>query len=125
MEEIAGAIREGAMAFLHREYRVLAVFVTVVAVLLASFISWHGALAFVVGATLSVSAGNIGMRIATRANVRTAEAARAGLAEGLRMAFRSGAVMGFAVVGLALLGITVSILLKLMAVIAISIAPLL
>jgi len=107
MEEIAGAIREGAMAFLHREYRVLAVFVAVVAALLAAFVSWHGALAFIVGATLSVSAGNVGMRIATRANVRTAQAARAGLAEGLRVAFRSGAVMGFAVVGLALLGITV------------------
>ena len=72
MQEIAGAIREGALAFLNREYRVLALFVVVVAALLVGFISWQGALAFVVGAILSVSAGNIGMRIATRANVRTA-----------------------------------------------------
>ena len=107
MQEIAGAIREGALAFLNREYRVLALFVVVVAALLVGFISWQGALAFVVGAILSVSAGNIGMRIATRANVRTAQAARTGLTEGLRVAFRSGAVMGFAVVGLGLLGITI------------------
>src|SRR3970282_1701042 len=107
MQEIGEAIREGALAFLNREYRVLALFVVVVAALLVGFISWQGALAFVVAAILSVSAGNIGMRIATRANVRTAQAARTGRTEGLRVAFRSGAVMGFAVVGLGLLGITI------------------
>src|SRR3970040_2026487 len=107
MQEIAEAIREGALAFLNREYRVLALFVVVVAALLVEFISWKGPLAFVVGAILSVSAGNIGMRIATRANVRTAQAARTGLTEGLGGAFRFGAVRGFAVVGLGLLGITI------------------
>ncbi|MBI3976223.1 MAG: sodium/proton-translocating pyrophosphatase, partial [Armatimonadetes bacterium] len=97
MQEVAAAIREGAMAFLAREYRVLALFVVAVAFLLVAFISRGVAVAFIIGAVLSVSAGNIGMRIATRANVRTAQAARTGLAEGLRVAFRSGAVMGFAV----------------------------
>jgi len=106
MQEIAAAVREGALAFLAREYRVLALFVVVVAALLALFLSWPVAVAFITGAVLSVSAGNIGMRIATLANVRTAQAVRTGLSNGLRVAFRSGAVMGFAVVGLGLLGVT-------------------
>ena len=106
MREIAAAIREGAMAFLALEYRVLARFVLVVALLLAVALRWELAVAFVTGAVLSASAGNVGMRVATLANVRTAAAARRGIPEGLTVAFRSGAVMGFSVVGLALLGVS-------------------
>ncbi len=112
MQEIGLAIREGAMAFLATEYRVLAIFVAVVAVLLgvvnylqigpaASLVS----LSFVVGAGCSGLAGFIGMRVATAANVRTTAAARSSLSEALQVAFSGGAVMGMSVVGLALLGL--------------------
>ena len=112
MQEIGLAIREGAMAFLATEYKVLAIFVAVVAVLLgvvnfiqigpaASFVS----LSFVVGAGCSGLAGFIGMRVATAANVRTTAAARTSLPEALQVAFSGGAVMGMSVVGLALLGL--------------------
>lgn len=112
---IAAAIREGAMAFLNREYRVLTIVVIVVAVLmwLTRFVGSPEATivpaviaSFIFGAILSALAGNIGMRIATLANVRTAEAARTGVAQGLQIAFSSGAVMGMSVVGLGLLGVT-------------------
>jgi K(+)-stimulated pyrophosphate-energized sodium pump len=93
------------MAFLAREYRVLAVFVLVVGLLLYKFLGWQTTIAFVVGAFFSVLAGNLGMRIATQANVRTAAAAQRSIAEGLMVAFRSGAVMGLAVVGLGLAGV--------------------
>ncbi len=111
MQKISGYIREGAMAFLGREYRVLAFFVIVVAALL--FVgNLHNetelvALSFVVGATCSALAGYFGMRVATEANVRTANAARTSLNEALIIAFSGGSVMGMSVAGLGLLGLSV------------------
>jgi len=114
--DIAQAIREGALAFLTREYRVLSFVVIAVAILMwlsrlgsnpEATIALPTIVSFLIGAVLSVAAGNIGMRIATLANVRTAEAAKESLARGLRIAFASGSVMGMAVVGLGLLGVTV------------------
>jgi K(+)-stimulated pyrophosphate-energized sodium pump len=110
MVELMGAIREGAMAFLRRQYTVLAGFVAVVALLIFAIPDYRvlGAGAYVAGAIASGSAGFIGMRIATAANARTAEAARVGgVALALPLAFRGGAVMGFSVAGLGLLGVTV------------------
>ncbi len=107
MNNISKAIREGAMAFLKREYYFIATFILIVAVLLGVFLNYLTALAFVFGAFLSVLAGNIGMRVATLANVRTTHAASKSLNEGLRIAFLAGSVMGLSVVGLGLLGITV------------------
>ena len=110
MKEIAKAIREGAMAFLSAEYRKLAIFVVVVAALLAwanaSQPDSHAliALSFVAGAVCSGLAGLFGMRVATAANVRTTAAARTGLSSALAVAFNGGAVMGMSVVGLGLLG---------------------
>ncbi|MBK7187168.1 MAG: sodium-translocating pyrophosphatase [bacterium] len=112
MQIIAGHIQEGAMAFLNREYRVLAVFVVVVGVLLAfgnaNQPSSHAliGLSFVVGAVCSALAGYFGMRIATRANVRTTAAARIGLNPALMVAFAGGTVMGMVVVGLGVLGLS-------------------
>ncbi len=112
MRVIAGHIQEGAMAFLAREYKVLALFVAVVAVLLgvsnAAMADSHAliALAFVIGATCSGLAGYFGMKVATQANVRTTAAARTGLAHALIVAFTGGSVMGMAVVGLGLVGLT-------------------
>ena len=101
VEEITSAIREGAMAFLSAEYKILIVFVIVVAVALGVFISAPTAGAFVLGAITSAIAGNAGMRIATKANGRTAIAAKeGGLAKALDVAFSGGAVMGLTVVGL-------------------------
>jgi len=108
MKEIAAAIREGAMAFLRREYRAVAIFVVVMAVVIAVVLEYGrpwGAIAYVAGAVSSAVAGFIGMRIATAANVRTAQGARTGAAVALPLAFRGGAVMGFTVAGLGLLGI--------------------
>ncbi|HEX6947501.1 MAG TPA: sodium-translocating pyrophosphatase [Acidimicrobiia bacterium] len=109
MVEISVAIRQGAMAFIRREYSWVAVFIVVMAVLIATLLDWGrpwGAVAYVFGALLSGLAGFIGMRIATAANARTAEAARiGGVPEALPVAFRGGAVMGFTVAGLGLLGI--------------------
>jgi K(+)-stimulated pyrophosphate-energized sodium pump len=117
MKEIAQQIYEGAMAFLTREYKVIGIFVVVLAVILAGFLDNpetesvnEGVLtaaSFVYGAVSSALAGFFGMRIATKANVRTANAARKSLGDGLIIAFRSGAVMGLCVVGLGLLGLTV------------------
>ena len=112
MTKIAGHIAEGAMAFLGREYRMLAVFVIVVAILLGwsnsgmADSSWLIALSFVVGAVCSALAGYVGMRIATKANVRTTAAAREGLNPALEIAFAGGSVMGMAVVGLGVLGLS-------------------
>ena len=101
VEEITSAIREGAMAFLTAEYKILIVFVVVVAAALGIFISVPTAIAFVLGAITSAIAGNAGMRIATKANGRTAIAAKeGGLAKALDVAFSGGAVMGLTVVGL-------------------------
>ena len=106
MKSIAAQIREGAMAFLTREYSILLIFVAVVFVLLAVFIRTATAVAFLSGATCSVLAGFMGMTAATHANVRTAEAAnRFGQAKALSVAFSGGAVMGLAVASLGLLGI--------------------
>ncbi len=106
MQVLAGRIQEGAMAFLKREYTVLLPFLAVVAALLGFLISWNTAIAYVIGGLASVSAGYIGMRSATIANVRTSEAARAsGQAAALRVAFNGGAVMGLAVASLGLLGV--------------------
>ena len=109
MVELSTAIRSGAMAFLKREYTWVSVFVIVMAVLIAVLLDWGrpwGAIAYVFGASLSALAGFIGMRIATAANSRTTEAARTGgVVAALPVAFRGGAVMGFTVAGLGLLGI--------------------
>ncbi|MDX9893721.1 MAG: sodium-translocating pyrophosphatase [Patescibacteria group bacterium] len=108
-KEISGHIHQGAMAFLNKEYRILAIFIVVVAILILAVpaLSWKTAVCFVVGAVFSIAAGNIGMRIATMANVRTAEAAKNDLHDGLSVAFSSGSVMGLSVVGLGLLGVSV------------------
>jgi len=114
MQEIALAIREGAMAFLRREYRAIAVFVValsaVVFVVLPTLRPW-GSIGVIMGAVFSGIAGFVGMRIATAANSRTAEAARKGAGEALPLAYRGGAVMGFSVAGLGLLGISLAYLL--------------
>ncbi len=107
-KEISDYIREGAMAFLNKEYKILGIFVILVSVIiwLIPALSWQVAVCFVAGAIFSILAGNIGMRIATLANVRTAEAAKKSLHQGLKMAFSSGSVMGLTVVGLGLLGVS-------------------
>ncbi|MDO9168077.1 MAG: sodium-translocating pyrophosphatase [Methylobacter sp.] len=107
MQAIAKAIQEGSAAFLSREYRVIAIFVAIVATVIASFLHWQTALCFVVGAIASASAGYLGMYVAVRANVRTAAAASRSLHEGLRVAFGSGSIMGMAVVSFSLIGMTV------------------
>ncbi|MDB2090104.1 sodium-translocating pyrophosphatase [Clostridium paraputrificum] len=105
MQEIAGHIEEGAMAFLKREYRYLAVFIVVVGLTIAIFIKVQTAVAFLIGAVFSILAGNVGMRVAVKANVRTAQSAKIGIKEALSVAFSGGAVMGVSVVGLGLLGL--------------------
>jgi K(+)-stimulated pyrophosphate-energized sodium pump len=106
MREISEMIHSGAMAFLHREYRILAVFVVLVAGLLVWQLNVETAICFVSGAIFSVLAGFIGMKAATRANARTTEAARAeGTGAALMVAFGGGSVMGLAVAGLGLLGV--------------------
>jgi K(+)-stimulated pyrophosphate-energized sodium pump len=107
MQSIGQAIREGAMAFLAREYRTLAVFAVVVTAILAATINVGTAICFLVGAVCSAATGYIGMWIALRANVRTAAAAAVGLNRGLRVAFSSGAVMGTAVVGVGIVGLVI------------------
>ncbi|MFH1721337.1 MAG: sodium-translocating pyrophosphatase [Candidatus Altiarchaeota archaeon] len=107
MKEISDAIREGAMAFLGREYKYLVVFVVVLAIILAWGINPESSLCFVLGAIFSAAAGNIGMRIATLSNVRTTQAARTSLNKALKVAFSSGSVMGMSVVGLGVLGVSV------------------
>ena len=113
VEEITSAIREGAMAFLTAEYKILIVFVIVVAVALGIFISVPTAGAFVLGAITSAIAGNAGMRIATKANGRTAIAAKeGGLAKALDVAFSGGAVMGLTVVGLGMFMLSLILLIS-------------
>jgi K(+)-stimulated pyrophosphate-energized sodium pump len=106
MRDISRAIHEGAMAFLSREYRTLAIFVVIVAAILAVAVGAKTAGSFVFGAVCSAATGFIGMWIALKANSRTAAAAAIGLNRGLRVAFSSGAVMGTAVVGVGIVGLT-------------------
>ncbi len=106
MIELSDAIQEGAMAFLNREYKTLIVFTVIVSAVIAVAIGIEIAVTFVIGAFVSALAGNIGMRVATKSNARTANACREGLGQGLKLAFSSGAVMGLTVVGLGLLGIS-------------------
>ena len=112
MKEISNAIREGAMAFLKSENKILVVFVIGVAASLYGFsfvqgsnMHWGTAVAFIIGAILSILSGNIGMRIATIANAKTAEGSKESINKGLSVAFSSGAVMGITVVGLGVLGV--------------------
>ncbi len=105
MVEISGHIQEGAMAFLSRQYTAIAVFVLAVFLILGFFISWQTAICFISGALASTLAGYIGMNVATKANVRTANAARSSQNAALGVAFSGGAVMGMSVTGLGLLGL--------------------
>ena len=109
MKEIASHIEEGAMAFLRREYKALVIFVIVLAVILAAGINVKTAGCFIVGALFSVIAGYVGMKVATKANVRTSNAAmESGMGKALDIAFSGGAVMGMSVVGLGIFGISLA-----------------
>jgi K(+)-stimulated pyrophosphate-energized sodium pump len=111
MKEISRHIAEGAMAFLKAEWKILGYFVVIVALLLGFMAStnphshWAIAISFILGAVLSATAGYIGMRVATKANVRTAHAARSSLSKALKVSFTGGSVMGLGVAGLAVLGL--------------------
>ncbi len=105
MKEIADAIHEGAMAFMNREYKTLAVFAVVLFFVIGILIDWRTGICFIVGAVFSGTAGYVGMKVATLANVRTASSARKGVNEALRVAFSSGSVMGMMVAGIGLFGL--------------------
>lgn len=108
MQEISGYIHQGAMAFLQREYRTLVIFILALVVILTFAINWQTAVCYLIGAIFSMGAGYMGMQAATKANSRTANAAKdSGMSAALQIAFSGGAVMGLTVVGLGILGVGV------------------
>jgi K(+)-stimulated pyrophosphate-energized sodium pump len=109
LKQISGAIREGGLAFIHREYRTLIIVVIVIAIILAVVpaLGWRMAVAFVFGALCSMGAGYAGMNMALRTNGRTCAASQKGLNQGLRVSFRGGAVMGLTVVSIGIIGLSI------------------
>jgi K(+)-stimulated pyrophosphate-energized sodium pump len=105
MQEISAAVQEGARAYLNRQYRTIAIVGVVILIILGIILGIHVAIGFIIGAVLSGAAGYVGMNVSVRANVRTAEASKRGLAAGLDIAFKAGAITGMLVVGLGLLGV--------------------
>ncbi len=107
MQEISAAVQEGARAYLNRQYTTIGIVGVVILIILGLILGIHVAIGFVIGAVLSAAAGYAGMNVSVRANVRTAQASRRGLAAGLDIAFKAGAITGMLVVGLGLLGVSI------------------